>query len=140
MGIERFEEIEGWKLARKLTRTVYALTKKGAFYKDFGLRDQIRKAAGSAMHNIAEDFDSESNAEFARFLRYAKRSSSEVQSELYVALDQDYMTLDEFRDAYEEARITRATIRGFINYLVQYENKKPACTVREACTEYTVEP
>jgi four helix bundle protein len=69
------------------------------------------------MLNIAEGFDSETNSEFLRFLRYAKRSCSEVQSELHVALDQKYITKSEFQDVYDQAGQTRATIRGFINYL-----------------------
>ncbi len=84
MKIERFEDIEAWQLARELTRKVYRLTKKPGFTKDYGLKRQIQDAAGSSMHNIAEGFDSETNAEFIRFLRYAKRSCTEVQSELYV--------------------------------------------------------
>jgi len=87
MRIDRFEDIEAWQLARELTRKVYALTKKAGFDKDFGLRGQIQNAAGSSMHNIAEGFDSETNPEIIRFLRYAKRSCTEVQSELYVALE-----------------------------------------------------
>ena len=122
--IDSFEDIEAWKLARELTRKVYALTKKPEFAKDFGLKGQIREAAGSSMHNIAEGFDAEANAEFIRFLRYAKRSCTEVQSELYVALDEIYITEDEFYDVYEQARQTRAAIRGFINYLIQYESNK----------------
>ncbi len=73
------------------------------------------------MHNIAEGFDSESNREFVRFLRYAKRSCTEVQSELYVAMDQNYITKAEFQDVYDCAGRTRATIRGFIKYLLSYE-------------------
>ena len=73
------------------------------------------------MHNIAEGFDSESNPEFVRFLRYAKRSCTEVQSELYVALDQKYISDNEFQDVYDYAGRTRAAIRGFINYLVSYK-------------------
>ena len=73
------------------------------------------------MHNIAEGFDSETNPEFVRFLRYAKRSCIEVQSELYVALDQQYITNAEFQDVYDHAGCTRATIRGFIKYLLAYE-------------------
>lgn len=96
MRIERFEEIDAWKLARELSRKVYDLTKKEKFTRDFGLKGQIQKAACSSMHNIAEGFDSESNPEFIRFLRYAKRSCTEVQSELYVALDQQYITKTEF--------------------------------------------
>ena len=124
MKIERFEDIEAWQLARVLTRKVYGLARKPRFVKDYGLKSQIQDAAGSSMHNIAEGFDSETNAEFIRFLRYAKRSCSEVQSGLYVALDEDYITADEFKDAYEQAGRTRAAIRGFINYLKRYENRK----------------
>jgi four helix bundle protein len=124
MKIERFEDIEAWQLARELTRTVYCLTKKQGFGKDFGLKGQIQEAAGSAMHNIAEGFDSETNAEFVRFLRYAKRSCTEVQSELYVALDEEYLSTEEFQDAYEQARRTRAAIRGFINYLTKYKMRE----------------
>ena len=91
MKIERFEDIEAWQLARELARKVYGLTKKTNFAGDFGLKGQIQDAAGSSMHNIAEGFDSETNPEFVRFLRYAKRSCTEVQSELYVALDQQYI-------------------------------------------------
>lgn len=121
MRIECFEEIEAWQLARQLTRQIYELTRKSEFSRDYGLKNQIQDAAGSAMHNIAEGFDSESNAEFVRFLRYAKRSCTEVQSELYVALDEKYISTDEFTQVYEQARRTRAAIRGFINYLQKYE-------------------
>ena len=95
MKIERFEEIQAWQLARELTKNVYNLTKKPKFSNDYGLKKQIRAAAGSSMHNIAEGFDSESNAGFIRFLRYAKRSCTEVQSELYVALDEEYISAND---------------------------------------------
>lgn len=124
MKIKRFEDIEAWKLARELTLKVYRLTKHPEFMKDYGLKNQIQEAAGSSMHNIAEGFDSETNPEFIRFLRYGKRSCTEVQSELYVALDQNYISHDEFDDVYEQARKTRAAIRGFINYLKEYESNK----------------
>lgn len=124
MKIERFEDIEAWQLARELTYKVYSLTKKTKFARDFGLRGQIQDAAGSTMHNIAEGFDAESNPEFVRFLRYAKRSCTEVQSELYVALDQQYITDSEFRDVFDHAGRTRAAIRGFIKYLLSYEHDR----------------
>ena len=124
MKIERFEDIEAWQLARELASKVYNLTKKPEFARDYGLKGQIQDAAGSTMHNIAEGFDSESNPEFVRFLRYAKRSCTEVQSELYVALDQLYITNNEFQDVYDHAARTRAAIRGFIKYLVSYEQNK----------------
>ena len=126
MKIEKFEDIEAWQLAREMTRMVYALTKKLEFAKDRELKGQIRDAAGSAMHNVAEGFDSETNIEFIRFLRYAKRSCSEVQSELYVAVDEKYVTPAEFKTVYEQARKTRAAVRGFINYLRKYEARKTA--------------
>ncbi len=124
MGIERFEDIEAWQLARELTQKVYALTKKATFARDFGLKGQIQNAAGSSMHNIAEGFDSETNPEFVRFLRYAKRSCTEVQSELYAALDQQYITKVEFQDVYDHAGRTRAAISGFIKYLLAYKQGK----------------
>lgn len=124
MKIQKFEEIQSWQLEQELTRKVYQLTKKPGFSKDYGLKNQIRDAAGSSMHNIAEGFDSESNAEFIRFLRYAKRSCTEVQSELYVALDEGYILSEEFNETYELAGRTRAAIRGFINYLKKYAEQK----------------
>jgi len=108
-------------LATELTRKVYGLTKKAKFARDFGLKRQIQDAAGSSMHNIAEGFDSETNHEFVCFLRYAKRSCTEVQSELYMAVDQQYIKKAEFHDVYDHAGRTRATIRGFIKYLLSYE-------------------
>ena len=124
LRIERFEDIEAWQLARVLTNKVYSLTKKPEFARDYGFKGQIQDAAGSTMHNTAEGFDSESNPEFIRFLRYAKRSCTEVQSELYVALDQKYITAIEFQEVYDHAARTRAAIRGFINYLVSYQQNK----------------
>ncbi len=70
------------------------------------------------MHNIAEGFDSGSRAEFIKFLRYAQRSCSEVQSQLYVALDQEYISPSKFEELYELARLTYAKIGGFIKYLL----------------------
>jgi len=123
MKIERFEEIEAWQLARALTNKAYALTSKGRFARDYGLSRQIQNAASSIMHNIAEGFDSDTSAEFLRFPRYAKRSCSEVQSELYFALDQKYISETEFEDIYNYAGRTRATIRGFIKYLLEFAKK-----------------
>jgi four helix bundle protein len=102
MKIERFEDIEGWQLARE----VYACTGAGDFSRDFGLRDQIRRAASSVMRNIAEGFDAASDAEFTRFLRHVQRSCTEVQSELYVAFDQKYLNEQQFNQLYELAKRT----------------------------------
>ncbi len=89
--IKRFEDIQGWQEARKLVKMIYILANSGAFVKDFGLRDQIQRAAVSAMTNIAEGFDYESKVEFARFLGIARRTAVEVQSLLYAALDVSYI-------------------------------------------------
>ena len=117
MTIRRFDEIEGWQLARELTKLVYSVAVIGPFAKDFALRDQITRAAGSSMHNIAEGFDKGSNAEFARFLRYSQRSCLEVQSQLYVALDQSYISQERFDEIYNLAAKTHAKVGGFIRYL-----------------------
>jgi four helix bundle protein len=116
--ITKFEDIDAWQDARILTKSVYQCTGRASFAKDFGLRDQIQRAAGSAMHNIAEGFDSGSDLEFVRFLRYAQRSCTEVQSELYVALDQKYVTEQQFQALFEQASRTRSKIGGFIKYLL----------------------
>jgi len=94
--IKRFEEIEAWQLARELAREVYAATKVHDFAHDYGLRDQIQRAAVSIMSNIAEGFERGGNKEFANFLSIAKGSCGEVRAQLYVALDQNYITPDAF--------------------------------------------
>ena len=130
--IKRFEDIEAWRIARELTSQLYTVTDKGEFARDFGLRDQVRRAAGSIMHNIAEGFDAGSNAEFIRFLNYAKRSCTEVQSELYVALDSRHLTQTQFNTLYEQVRLTRAKIGAFIQYLERYESdRRPLARKRE---------
>ena len=117
MKIEHFEDIEAWKAARKLAQGIYVLTSQPRFAKDFGLRDQIQRAAVSIMANIAEGFDGRSTQEFIRFLGYAFRSATEVQSHLYVALDQGYLMKDRFEDLYQQAVETKKLINGFIRYL-----------------------
>ena len=117
MKIDRFEEIEAWKAARELTREICALTRQEAFSKDFGLRYQIQRASVSVMANIAEGFDGRSTREFIRFLGYAFRSATEVQSHLYVALDQEYLMKNEFDNLYQQTVETNKLINGFIRYL-----------------------
>jgi len=108
--IKRFEDIQAWQEARQLTDQIYELTTSGTFAKDFGLRDQICRAAVSAMTNIAEGFDCESKREFARFLGIARRSAVEVQSLLYVALDVGYINQEIFQAHYAQATKTKALI------------------------------
>ena len=117
MKIERFEDIQGWQKARELTRMVYVATREGEFARDYGLRDQIRRAASSVMANIAEGFDCDSNRETIRFLGFARRSASEVQSLLYIALDLTYITQEEFDRLYQQSQKAKGLIGGFIRYL-----------------------
>ena len=91
MAIQNFEDLEIWKEARRLTQTIYQLTRDSRFAKDFGLRDQIRRAAISIMSNISEGFERGGNQEFIQFHYVAKGSCGEVRSQLYVALDQEYV-------------------------------------------------
>ena len=116
-SIHRFEDIEAWQEARRLTRAIYRVTRKGQFTKDWGVADQIQRASVSVMTNIVEGFDSGSNVEFGRFLSYVRRSASEVQSLLYVALDQSYITEDEFSELYEQAEKVRRMVTAFTTYL-----------------------
>jgi len=113
MAIERFEDIEAWKAARDLASRIYEATRKEPFKRDFGLRDQIQRAAVSVMANISEGFDSQSNKVFIQFLGYALRSATEVQSHLYVALDQRYVNQGASEGLYTKAVVVRDLSRGF---------------------------
>ena len=115
--IERFEDLQSWQKARKLANVVYDLTEQGNFAKDIELRNQIRRASGSSMHNIVEGFDAGTNPEFIRFLRMARRSASEVQSQLYLALDRKYIKEDDLKLAYELATEVKRLVNGMIGYL-----------------------
>ncbi len=117
MKLNSFEEIKCWIESRELTKSIYKAISTSNFSKDFSLSDQLRRASVSIMANIAEGFDSQSNNEFIRFLIYARRSCSEVQSHLYVALDQKYITKETFHTLYEKATSTSKLINGFIRYL-----------------------
>ena len=110
--IKKFEYIIAWQEARKLVASIYKLTSTGALAKDYGMRDQIQRAAVSAMTNIAEGFDCESKVEFARFLGYARRSAVEVQSLLYAAFDVGYINEQTFNSEYQQAEKTKALIGG----------------------------
>ena len=120
--IERFEDIESWQAARKLTSSIYTLTQSSSLGKDFGLRDQLQRAAVSIMANIAEGFDSRSDKEFVRFLSYAYRSATEVQSHLYVIRDQEYLDEESFAGLYDQASMVKKLLNGFIRYLRGQEN------------------
>ena len=115
--IKRFEDIESWKKARKLTKDVYAATAQEKFSRDFGLKDQIRRAAVSILSNIAEGFERGGDKEFLQFLAVAKGSSGEVRAQLYVALDLDYISMTQFDALTQTATEVSQLISGFMKYL-----------------------
>lgn len=117
MKLEKFEDLACWREARALTNSVYGLCEQPSFKRDLRLRDQLTGASVSSMNNIAEGFGSLSNQEFRRFLLYARRSVSEVQSCLYVASDRKYITAEEFDSVYRQAGLTRKVIDGLLRYL-----------------------
>jgi four helix bundle protein len=95
---QNFEDIGAWQKSRELTREIYRVSKQGPFSKDFGLRDQIRRASTSIMSNIAEGFERGGTGEFAQFLAISKGSAVEVKLQLYVAIDQEYIDKKTFAD------------------------------------------
>jgi len=124
MKINRFEEIEAWQESRKLIRYVYdAINSNENFKKDFRLTNQIQGAAVSSMSNIAEGFSRKSNKEFIQYLFISKGSVAEVQSQLYVAFDQKYITGKVFEKIYAQAEKVAKMNSGFIKYLRSQLNK-----------------
>ena len=115
--IRYFEQIEAWKDARVLIKSVYEITRNGTFAKDYALKDQIRRAAISISANIAEGFDRGSNKEFLYFLAIAKGSAGEVRALLYTALDAGHITETEFATLTDKALSTQNKIGGFMHYL-----------------------
>ena len=101
--IKRFEEIKAWQEARELAKLVYKVTRGIAIAKDYGLKDQIQRAAVSVGSNIAEGFARNGNKEFAKFLWIAKGSAAEVQSQLYTAKDIGYISDADFNSVYAKA-------------------------------------
>ncbi len=115
--ITRFEDVEGWKKARDLAREVYLVGNSGLFAKDYGLRDQIRRAVTSVMANVAEGFGRGGNKEFIQFLGHARGSCAEVKSYLYVALDARFLERSDFDRLYQLASEAEALISGLMKYL-----------------------
>ena len=110
--IERFEDLQAWKKARALTRSIYETTKHGTFGQDYGLSRQIQRASVSIMSNIAEGFERRTPSEFCQFLTIAKASCAELRSQLYVALDVGYLSQDMFDELSEQADEVARIISG----------------------------
>ncbi len=116
-NIKSFEDIQAWQKARELNKEIYKISNNGSFSKDFGLRDQIRRASVSIISNIAEGFERNGSKEFKQFLSIAKGAAGEVRAQLYVALDLEYITKSEFEKLNILVSDTSRMISGFINYL-----------------------
>jgi four helix bundle protein len=117
MKITRFEDIDAWKVSRRLARMIHDVTGSGAFRKRSELRGQLRRAATSAMANIAEGFNAGSEVEFVRFLRISRKSATEVQSHLYSALDGRAIDQDQFEKLYGTTEDLKKLVGGFVRYL-----------------------
>jgi four helix bundle protein len=124
MVIRRFEELESWQVARTLANMVYAVTKQEAFRKDFGMVDQLRRAAVSIMNNMAEGYERGSNKDFAKFLFIARGSAGEVRSMLYLAKDQNYITEEQFSDALALVVRVAQLCWGMIKHLQKHSDWK----------------
>lgn len=119
MRIERFEDIQAWQEARVLVKIIYDATRFNKdFTGDYKFSGQIHSASVSVMSNIAEGFSRRSTKEFIQFLFIAKGSVAEVQSQLYVALDQGYINEEKFDELYFKSEEVARLISGFIRYLL----------------------
>ena len=131
--IIRFEDIEAWKTARELTRIIYALTEQGQFTRDFGLKNQIQRASVSVMSNIAEGFESLTQAQFLEYLGRSKASAGEVRCQLYIALDLKYVTQEQFTQVFDLADKSSRQLARFMDYLETHPQSR---RVREEESEY----
>ncbi len=143
--ISCFEELEVWKRARELVRAVYGVTRHDLFSKDFALCNQIRRAAISIPSNIAEGFERDGRLEFIQFLSIAKGSAGEVKAQLYIALDQHYLSEDEFMELKQKLTETANLLGGFMKYLGQSEvrgakYKQSSATKRDGAERPTRNP
>ena len=115
--LQRFEELVGWQRARELAREIYRVSGSGKFARDYALRDQIRRAVVSILSNIAEGFERGGDGEFVQFLAGAKGSAGEVRAQLYVALDQGYLTESEIGELIHKTAEVSRLIAGLMTYL-----------------------
>ena len=124
MKSKTFEDLKVWQDTRAFVKLIYELTASESFKKDYGLKDQIQRAAVSIMNNIAEGFERNNNKEFVVFLKYSKGSAGEIRSMLYVALDLNYISKSTFDEYYTNVIKIITQISNFIKYLKNYSGKK----------------
>ncbi len=123
MKFNRFEDIPIWKESISLVRDINKLINKEKFYRDFSLKDQIKRAIISVSSNIVEGFERRNNNEFIRFLKISKGSCGEVINQLYIALELEYITQEEFNNIHKKLNGLIKQIGGFISYLNEEKKK-----------------
>ncbi len=124
MGVQRFEDLQAWQKARELVVVIYAMTREGEFAKDFGLRDQIQRAAVSIMSNLAEGFERGTRPDFHRFVVIAKASCAELRSQLYIAFDIGYITEQQLSHTMKQASELARILGGLRASLDDTRNTK----------------
>ena len=117
MTWKKFEDIEVWRKARELCQNINEITSKDNFAKDFELKSQIRRSSGSIMDNIAEGYERDGKNEFIQFLSISKGSSGETRSQLYRALDNNYIQKEKFTELYNKTIEIGKMLSGLITYL-----------------------
>ncbi len=123
MATKRFEDLEVWINSKELSVLIYKVTNGDDFKKDFGLRDQLRRASISIVSNIAEGFERNGNKEFIQFLSLSKGSAGEIRAQLYVANELGYINEEDFRSLLEKTVLISKMLSGFMNYLRQSDMK-----------------
>ncbi len=121
--IKRFEDILSWEKARELCKSLGELIDQGKFKHSYKFIDQIESSSGSVMDNIAEGFERGGNKEFIQFLYISKGSCGEFRSQLYRALDRNYLNQNEFDLLYDLAKETIVLLQKLIDYLHNSELK-----------------
>jgi len=135
--IKSFEELIIWQESRKFTSNIYKLTKNFPKEELYGLTSQIRRASISIMSNVAEGFDRKTTKEFIHFLIIARASASEVQNDLYISLDLNYIDKESFKTTYDHAQKIAKLINGMINYLKsQTESYTKTSKINEQIQQY----
>ncbi len=122
--VDRFEDLEVWKNARTLANAIYRLTQKGLLAKDFGMRDQMQRAAVSILSNVAEGFESQTQNMFAEYLGRSKASAGELRAQLYLSVDLAYISQDEFNQVMELVTLCSKQLARFIQYLHSNPNSR----------------
>ena len=134
-SVERFEDLDVWKMSRELVNKIYSITRKKDFSTDFGLKNQIRRSSVSVMNNISEGFEGRTVNRFIEYLGISKGSCGETRSMLYVALDCEYINKEEFDDIYNLTLSISRKIRKFMTYLENYESNN---RIKDVMVKYQV--